>query len=178
MPNRSKVPKITSARKTSGCMKCYLLEKKIQQLEDHIVKLKLLLPIKKEKESVACQTSIMEEEDSNPPIVEERCISIRFHPTENDVLFQIENVKPLFHGILSTDPDLEEEKGWLSLECLREKCRSLSFPYTEEEMQEQADWHFLLFFLEKREPFQFQESYRFSKDSDFEYESPHVNFFQ
>ena len=26
MPNRSKVPKITSARKTSGCMKCYLLE--------------------------------------------------------------------------------------------------------------------------------------------------------
>ena len=159
MPNRSKVPK-----NTAGCMKCYLLEKKVQQLEKDILKLKLLLPIKKEKESVACQTSIMEEEeDIKPPKVEERCISIRYHRTENDVLFQIENLRYLFHGILCTDPDLEEEKGWLSLESLREKCRSLSFPYTEEEMQEQADWHFLLFFLEKREPFKYQESYRFSE---------------
>jgi len=174
------MPKITSARKTSGCMKCYLLEKKIQQLEDHIVKLKLLLPIKKEKESIACQTT------SPTPTgkVKETFLSIPYRSMENDdVLFQIEHLKHLFHSILCTDPDLEEVKGWLSLECLREKCRSLSFPYTEEEIQEQADWYFLLFLLEKRDPFMrkttFQEWYRFSNYPDFDYELPdeqHIHF--
>ena len=55
-------PKKTIARTmTTECLRCYMFKKEIQRLERTIKRLRLLLPIKIEKESIACQTE--EEED-------------------------------------------------------------------------------------------------------------------
>ena len=200
------------------CMRCYLFKKEVQHLEALVLRLertekrlRLLMPIKKEKESVACQTIdeedldnnngrrwtetgtlIDEDHDNNYGIEEddedridkidtiESTVWIPWSTVENDttpdIYFDMDysGVHNHFMGVGGTDPslyvDLEDGSRRLSLDRLREKIRSLPFPYTDAEIQEQASWCSLFYFLEKREPFvrrvMIDQSYALRADDD------------
>ena len=193
------------------CMRCYLLKKEVQHLEALVrrlerteKRLRLLMPIKIEKESVACQTLIEEDLDNNGRTwtetgtlldedhdnndedkidkidTIESTVWIPWSTVENDttpdIYFDMDynGVNNHFMGVGGTDPslyvDFEDGSRRFSLARLREKIRSLPFPYTDAEIQEQASWCSLYYFLEKREPFvrrvMIDQSYALRTDDD------------
>lgn len=195
---------------TKECVRCYLLKKEVQHLEALVrrlerteKRLRLLMPIKKERESVACQTIDEEDHDNNDKrwtdtgtLIDEdhdnndedridridtieSTVWIPWSTVENDttpdIYFDMDyGVHNHFMGVGGTDPslyvDLEDGSRRFSLARLREKIRTLPFPYTDAEIQEQASWCSLFYFLEKREPFvrrvMIDQSYALRTDDD------------
>ena len=102
--------------------------------------------------------------------VETETVCIAYHEEDDDVRYDMDDACRHFSGA-GTDPELYVGTR-LSLARLREKYDSLSFPYTEEEIEEQARLHFLVRFLERREPFSRQivldEAYALEGSLDYE----------
>jgi len=160
--------------RTTECIRCYMFKKEVQRLEAIVhrferteKRLRLLLPIKKEKESTACQTeengqwtetgTLVDQEENVTIEKIESTVWIPYVKDGEDIYFGMDDVDNHFMGVSATDPELyvEFENGnrRLSLCRLREKCVSLPFPYTDLEIREHANWCSLWCFLEKREPF-------------------------
>lgn len=135
------MPKTTSKSKPrdlAGCIQCYLLKKKIQDMETHLERLKKPLMV-----SQACQTEPMEPMEMGRENVDTTTYRIHYWEHEGDVFFEMDN----------TCRDLLGITDHVSLEQLQETCQSLPFAYTEKDLEEQAHWYFLLFFFKQRAPF-------------------------
>jgi hypothetical protein len=98
-------------------------------------------------EASSCSDNEMDEDVET----ETETVCIAYREEDNDIRYDMGDACRHFNGA-GADPNLYVGTR-LSLARLREKYDSLSFPYTEEEIEEQARLHFLVRFLEQREPF-------------------------
>jgi len=141
---------------------------RIAQLEAELQRVRLLVPPKKEKYAVACQTEVLEpEEDIGVDIdtgtqvdvdvvedrtVEEYPVEIAYRIEGGDVLLEVADLHSHFMGATHNE-ELYVEDGILSLHKLEEVCHRLPFPYDEEEVRQQGHLFFLLQCMQERKPF-------------------------
>jgi hypothetical protein len=143
---------------------------RIAQLQAELQRVRLLVPPKKEKYAVACQTEVLEPEDLDTGTgtgtqiddqvdtdvedrtVEEYPVEIVYRIHGDDVLLEVADLHSHFMGATHNE-ELYVEDGILSLHKVQEACHRLPFPYDEEEVRQQGHLFFLLQCMEERTPF-------------------------